>query len=470
VTDVVVYGATACGVMAAVAARAAGADTLLVDPGRHIGGMVSGGLSWTDVGDTRVLGGLCRRFYAAVASRYGASLWQVRGPEPHVAEELLEALLDGVEVRLGTAEIPDAAVHVDASYEGDAMASAGVPYAVGRESRDLHGERWAGRQPAYRPSRHNFGTLIDPFADDGSLLPGIREPELDEQGWPAERLGEGDGGLQAYQYRVCLTHSDERLPIEPPEDYDESEFELLRRHLDAGCDGTLLGLVPDLLPNAKCDVNSIGPISLNVLDGSNRSYLDGDRVAVRERHRRYTLGFLHTLSERGLLDDWGFPEDEFDGGLPHQLYVRDARRLVGEHVLTERDLVEARPQADVVALGSYNIDVREVERTWRYLPEYRRKPAVFNEGYLSVEVPPYPIPYRSLTPLREDAENLLVPLCLSASHVAFASVRMEPTLMLLGQAAGTAAAQAARRGVAVQDVDVAQLQDDLRDAGAVLAA
>ena len=469
-TDVAVYGATACGVMAAVAAHAAGARTVLVDPGRHVGGMVSGGLSWTDVGDTSVLGGRCRRFYAAVAGHYGARLWEVKGPEPRVAERELEAMLDGVDVRLGTAELPDAAVVVDASYEGDAMAAAGVPFAVGRESTGLHGERWAGRQPAYRPSRHNFAVVIDPFADDGSLLPGIREPELDERGWPAERLGEGDGGLQAYQYRVCLTHGEERLPFEPPEGYDEREFELLRRYLDSRGDDRPLGLVRDLLPNAKCDVNSIGPVSLNVVDGSNRDYLDGDREAVRELHRRYTRGFLFFLSERGLLDGWGFPPDEFDGGLPHQLYVREARRLVGEHVLTEHDLLGARSQEDVVAVGSYNIDVREVERTWRYLPEYERTAAVFNEGYLSLTVPPYPIPYRSLTPRREDSERLLVPVCLSASHVAFASVRMEPTLMLLGEAAGTAAAQAARRGVAVQDVDVAQLQDDLRDAGAVLAA
>ncbi len=469
-TDVGVYGATACGVMAAVAARAAGARTVLVEPGGHVGGMTSGGLSWTDVGDTRVLGGLCRRFYQAVADHYGAPLWEVKGPEPHVAERLLESMLDGVDVRLGTTELPDAAVVVDASYEGDVMAARGVPYGVGRESRDLHGERWAGRQPAYRPSRHNFAVLIDPFAGDGSLLPGIRRPELDSDGWPAERLGEGDGGLQAYAYRVCLTHAADRLPIEPPDGYDELEHELLGRYLDATGDWKPLGLVHDLLPNAKCDVNSIGPVSLNVLDGSNRDYLDGDRVAVCAHHRRYTLGFLFSLAERGLLDGWGFPPDEFDGGLPHQLYVRDARRLLGEHVLTEHDLLGARPQDDVIALGSYNIDVREVERTWRYLPEYHRTPAVFNEGYLSLAVPTYSIPYRSLTPRREDAENLLVPLCLSASHVAFASVRMEPTLMLLGQAAGVAAAQAARRGLAVQDVDVASLQDDLRDAGAVLAA
>ena len=138
-------------------------------------------------------------------------------------------------------------------------------------------------------------------------------------------------------------------------------------------------------------------------------------------------------------------------------------------MLRESDLLDARPQADVIALGSYNIDIREIERTWRYLPEYVREAAVFNEGYLSVSVPPYPIPYRSLTPRREDAENLLVPLCLSASHVAFGSVRMEPTLMLLGHAAGVAAAQAARREVAVQDVDVDELQIALRARGQVLA-
>jgi hypothetical protein len=234
----------------------------------------------------------------------------------------------------------------------------------------------------------------------------------------------------------------------------------------------LLGLVRDLLPNGKCDVNSIGPFSLNVLDGSNRDYLDSDRAAVRAHHLRYTQALLYFLAQsRPEVAEWGLCADEFTatGGWPHQLYVRDARRMLGEYVLTEHDLLDARPQDDVVALGSYNIDIREIERTWRYLPEYSRTPAVFNEGYLSVAVPPYPIPYRSLIPRREHAEDLLVPLCLSASHLAFGSVRMEPTLMLLGQAAGLAAAQAARRGVAVQDVGVRELQDSLRDGGQVLS-
>ncbi len=462
-TDVAVFRATAAGVAAAVGARDAGAEVVLVEPGDHVGGMVSGGLSWTDVGDTRVLGGFARRFYQAVADRYGAGLWELRGPEPHVAEAILTGMLDGIEV---VRELPDAAVTIDASYEGDVLAARGVPFAVGRESRDLYGERWAGRQPAYRPSKHNFDALLSPFRADGSLLPHVREPEFDAAGWPAERLGEGDGGLQAYGFRVCLTDRDP-VPFEEPEGYDPAEFELLDRYRAARPDAPLLGLVRDLLPNGKCDVNSIGPFSLNVLDGSNRDYLEGDREAVRAHHLAYTRRFLYHVSPPG----WGLCRDEFadTGGWPHQLYVRDARRMLGAYVLTEHDLVGARPQEDVVALGSYNIDIREIERTWRYLPEYDRTPAVFNEGYLSVAVPPYPIPYRSLTPRREDAEDLLVPICLSASHVAFASVRMEPTFMLLGAAAGVAAAQAARRGVAVQDVDVAALQQDLLGRGQVLA-
>jgi hypothetical protein len=159
--------------------------------------MVSGGLSWTDVGDERVLGGFARRFYAAVADRYGVPLWGVKGPEPHVAEELLTAMLDGVDVRLGETALPDAAVYVDASYEGDLLPRFGVPYAVGRESRELYGERWAGRQPATRPGRHQFEALLSPFADDGSLLPHIRPRALDARGWPGDGYREGAGGQQA---------------------------------------------------------------------------------------------------------------------------------------------------------------------------------------------------------------------------------------------------------------------------------
>ncbi|HET8527499.1 MAG TPA: FAD-dependent oxidoreductase [Gaiellaceae bacterium] len=445
-TDVAVFRATAAGVAAAVAARDAGARVTLVEPTPHVGGMVSGGLSWTDVGDARVLGGFVRRFYDA-ATYF---------PEPHVAESILGGLLDGIDV---VPELPEAAVYVDAGYEGDLLAGRGVPFAVGRESRELYGERWAGRQPAYRPSKHNFDAILSPFRDDGSLLPHV----VDD---PEERLGEGDGALMAFGFRVCLTDRDP-LPFERPDGYDPAEFELLDRWRAARPGRELMGLVPGLLPNGKCDVNSIGPFSLNLLDGSNRDYLDGDRAAVRAHHLEYTKRFLYHVSPPG----WGLCADEFTdtGGWPHQLYVREGRRMLGAYVLTEHDLLQARPHDDVVALGSYNIDVREVVRTWRLLPEFTPTPAVFNEGYLSVPVPPYPIPYRCLTPRREDAADLLVPVALSASHVAYSSVRMEPTWMMLGTAAGLAAAQAARRGVAVQDVDVPQLQRQLRDEGQVLS-
>ena len=430
-TDVAVYRATGAGVAAAVAAHEAGARVALVEPSDHIGGMVSGGLSWTDVGDERVLKGFARRFYDATTFF----------PEPHVAEAVLRSLLDGVDV---VRELPEAAVYVDASYEGDLLAQRGVPFAVGREPRELYGERWAGRQPAYRPSKHNFDVLLSPFRDDGSLLPHV----VDD---PEERLGDGDGALMAYQFRVCLTDRDP-IPFEEPDAYDPAEFELLDRYREAKPGAQLLGLVKDLLPNGKCDVNSIGPFSLNVLDGSNRDYLEGDRDAVRAHHLEYTKRFLFHVSPEG----WGLCADEFTGtgGWPHQLYVREGRRMLGAYVLTEHDLVETRAHDDAIALGSYNIDIREVERTWRMLPEYTPTPAVFNEGYLSVPVPPYPIPYRCITPKREDATDLLVPVALSASHVAFSSVRMEPTWMMLGEAAGAAAAQAARRGLAVQDVDL----------------
>jgi FAD dependent oxidoreductase len=303
-------------------------------------------------------------------------------PEPHVAEELLTSFLAVVDVRLRTTEVPAAAVYVDASYEGDLMARLGVAYAVGRESRDLYGEAWAGRQPAYRPGKHNFPVTLSPFAEDGSLLPFIRAPELDERGRPVERLGEGDGGLQAYGYRVCLTDRGEnRIAFEAPDGYDGAEFELLARYL-ASVDveaRDLLGFVPGLLPNGKCDVNSIGPFSLNLLDGSNPDYPDGDaatRARVCERHLRYTQGFLFYVANetpthiRSEASRWGLCADEFADthGWPYQLYVRDAWRLRGTYVLRESDLLSGRRRDDVVALGSYNIDIREVERTWRYLP------------------------------------------------------------------------------------------------------
>lgn len=506
--DVVVYGATSAGVCAAVAAAEAGAAVLLLEPGDHVGGMTSGGLGYTDVGDVRVLGGMAARLRREVAEHYGVSAGAYAGPEPHVAEAIFRRWLDHPRIalvhgaRLAAAEVADARIaavvtddgrrfaggaFVDAGYEGDLVAAAGVPYAVGREGRDRYGEEFAGRrEPA--PGRHAFPGWVSPFVGDpaggvaGAVLPQVRDV-------PLAPVGSGDGGVMSYGYRVCLTTAPDRVPFERRDGYDDAHWELGRRlfrHWAAqGYEppaGALVGLEPNL-PGGKADGNSLGPFSLSVLDGSAWEYPEAGparREELRRHHLDHARDFLAFLAHdravpaavRRELSRWGLPADEFadTGHLPHQLYVREARRMLGELVLTEDDLRSARPQHDAVAMGSYHLDVREVQRTWRWVYEHPRPVAmVVTEGYLSVPVPPYPIPYRALVPRFADCRNLVVPVCLSASHVAFSSVRMEPQYQMLGHAAGLAAATAVATGRAVQRVDVAALQDRLREGGQVLA-
>jgi FAD dependent oxidoreductase len=507
VTEVAVYGGTAAGVCAAVAAAEAGAQVLLVESGRHLGGMVSGGLGYTDLGDPRVVGGPAARFREDVGRHYGVGPGVFAGPEPHVAEGIFRRWLEeaGVDVvfgeRAASAHVVDrgirhlvtsagrtlsAGVFIDASYEGDLLALAGVPAVVGREDRALHGERFAGRQELV-PGMHAMPPGISPFAGDesgrraGALLAQISPRPLAD-------VGAGDGGVMSYGYRVCLTRSPHRIPFQRPTYYDEEYWELGRRlfshwkrqRIEVPA-RRMLGLEENL-PGGKCDGNSLGPFSLSVLDGSAWEYPLAPAVRreeLRLHHLRHAAGFLYFLATdpavpahvRADLQGWGLPPDEFadTGHLPHQLYVREARRMVGEYVLTEHDLLEARPQYDVVALGSYHIDIREVQRAWRWVYEHPQPIGmVFTEGYLSVPVRPYQIPYRSLVPRECDCTNLLVPVCVSASHVAFSSVRMEVQYEMLGHAAGLAAALALSTDVAVQRVDVGRLQDLLHATGQVL--
>lgn len=505
--EVVVYAATSAGVCAAVAAAEAGAQVTVLEPGRHVGGMTAGGLGYTDVGDSRVIGGMAMKFRQDVADHYGVAVGAFAGPEPSVAEAIFRRWLDhprielihgcmlqSVQTRHGRisrllthdGRSFGGGVFVDASYEGDLMALAGVPYTVGREDTALHGERWAGRQELL-PGRHAMPPFISPFVDDesgrqsGPVLAQLRTA-------PLAPVGSGDGGVMAYGYRVCLTTAADRVPFTRRDGYQEDHWELGRRLFahwkrqgfepDAG---SLIGLTPNL-PGGKCDGNSLGPFSLNVLDGSAWEYPEADpvrREQLRLHHLQHTQDFLYFLSHdpavpvrvRDEMLRWGLAADEFadTGHLPHQLYVREARRMIGEHVLTEHDLIGARPQHDVVAMGSYHLDIREVQRTWRWVPEHPRPTAmIFTEGYLSVPVPPYPIPYRAVVPRYADCANLLVPVCLSASHVAFSSIRMEVQYQMLGHAAGLAAVLALRDRCAVQSIDVARLQTQLRASGQTL--
>jgi hypothetical protein len=468
--------------------------------------MTSGGLGYTDVGDPRVLGGPAARLRLDVADHYGVAPGAFAGPEPHVAEAIFRRWLEeaGVEAEFGArvayAEMAgpllrrlrlvdgreiEAGVFIDSTYEGDVMAMTGVPFAVGREGRARHDEVFAGRQEL-RPGRHAMPWGVSPFRDDprgirdGPLLPQIAQGRMVD-------VGQGDGAVMAYGYRLCLSRGKDRVPFEEPPDYDPAYWEVGRRLFDVIGDrypaGRFIGLEQNL-PHGKCDANSLGPVSLNVLDGSARHWAGADlehREILRSRHESHARGFLWFLSSdervpsrvRREIRQWGFAPDEFadTGHIPHQLYVREARRMVGEVVVTEHDLRGAAFPADVIAVGSYHIDIREVQRSWIWAWEHPAPQAhVVNEGYLSVRVPRYGIPYRAMLPRREHCENLIVPVCIAASHVAFASIRMEPQFEMLGHAAGLAAAQACRRGIPMHDIDVDALQERLRGQGAVLSA
>ena len=472
---------------------------LLVAAGRHVGGMLSGGLSRSDVErQETLLGGLAAEVFRRIDAHYGQPVgWRF---EPHVAEAVLDKLLGeaGVpvvrdapldSVNLTSARIAsvsaggssfEAGVWVDASYEGDLMAAAGVTHAVGRESRELHGERLAGRREIL-PNPHQARAAVSALDDAGAVLDRVVPYE------DIGPIGAGDGKLQAYCYRLCLSRAPDRRPLAAPPGYDRSRYVLIERYLAALVRDGVRPVMHDVIgisevPGDKADVNSHGPFSTDLL-GASWAYPSATR-AERERiaaeHREWAAGLLHFLATDGavpgeiaaVLEPYGYPADEFTdtAGWPHQLYVREARRMVGEHVLSEADLLGGRIPGDTVGLAGYNIDIREVQ--WVACPISRFPDVhqeVLVEGYLSVPVAPYGIPYRSLLPPRTEATNLLVCGAVSASSVAFASFRMEPQFMIAGHAAGTAAAQATRRGIGVHEVDVAALRADLAAAGQLLA-
>jgi hypothetical protein len=519
--DVVVYGGTSAGVIAAVQAKRMGKSVIVVGPDVHLGGLSSGGLGYTDTGNKAVIGGLARNFYHRVWMEYQKSeTWKWQKPdafgnkgqgtvamdkdertmwifEPSVAEKVFEdyvkefglsvlrdewldraqgvRLVDGriAEITMLSGKKFAGKMFIDATYEGDLLAAAGVSYHVGREANATYGEEWNGNQVGILHHGHHFGAVKKPISaykipgdPSSGLLPRISaEP-------PGVR-GEGDKRVQAYCYRWCATdHPDNRIPFPKPANYDASQYELLVRVLDAGWRQTFHKF--DLLPNRKTDTNNHGPFSFDNI-GMNYDYPEATyarRQEILNEHRTYQQGLLWFLANdprvpadvRDEANRWGLPKDEFkdNGHWPHQIYVREARRMVGAFVMTENELTKKKPTPDSVGMGSYTIDSHNVRRY--VTPEGN----VQNEGDIGVPISPYSIAYGALVPKRGEIANLFAPVACSATHIAYGSIRMEPVFMILGQSAATAAALAIDGNLAVQDVPYATLRARLLEDGQVL--
>lgn len=526
--DVVVYGSTPAALTAAIEAGRHGRSAVIVCPETRIGGLTTGGLGATDIGNKAAFGGLALEFYKDVARYYSnpdnlvvqfpderrrkaiaagirraESKWTF---EPSVALSILEGWekRHGLDIRRGewldrergvekkdgrivsirtlSGRVYRGKVFVDATYEGDLMAAAGVSYHVGREANSVYGETLNGNEPGYAKF-HQLNKGIDPYVVPGDpksgLLPGVEPHD------PSFKPGDGDRRVQAYCLRMCLTDNPaNRIPFAKPEGYDERDYELLFRHLAIGpLDRNGMPWINSQMPNRKTDTNNRTGFSTDFIGQSwkwpEASYAEREKILAA--HLKYQKGLMWTLANhprvpekiRKEVSRWGTCRDEFkDGfgdGWQRQLYVREARRMVGEYVMTEANcrgrVVAPRP----VAMGAYTMDSHHVRR---YVTAEGH---VRNEGDVEVgadekgrRFPPYPIDYGAIVPKRAECLNLFVPVCLSASHIAFGSIRMEPVFFALGQAAGAAASIAAADGVAVQDVPYGKLRRDLDAAGQVL--
>jgi hypothetical protein len=498
--DVCVYGGTSAGVIASVAAKKEGKSVLLIEPGRHLGGMSSGGLGWTDFGNKAVIGGMSLDFYRRIGREYGKNdpVWTF---EPHVAEKVFRDVVkenqidvifesrlirverDGGAIKTITLEyapprpsgapapraLPGSAgtavaakVFIDCTYEGDLLAAAGVSFHVGRESVSTYGEPFNGIR-AQTP-KHQFLGPVDPYVKPGDpssgLLPLIQEGD-------GGKSGDGDHRVQAYNFRLCLTQEkSNQLPIEAPAHYDPKRYELLARHVQSlektGKLDKLSGKAPllkiDMVTPTKTDINNNGAVSTDYI-GMNYAYPTADygtRGRIWEDHLHYTQGLLYFLGTdprvpqhiRDEMRSWGLCRDEFQdtGGWPHQMYVREARRMVGPYVITQADCEHRKVADDSVGMGAYNMDSHNCQRIVQ-------TGVVRNEGDVQVSPSgPYPVSYRALTPKKEQCENLLVPVCFSSSHIAYGSARMEPVFMVLGESAAHAACMAIEGAKPVQDV------------------
>ncbi|MBN1361252.1 MAG: FAD-dependent oxidoreductase [Sedimentisphaerales bacterium] len=502
--DVIVYGGTSAGVIAAVQAARMGKSAIVVCPDRHLGGLSSGGLGFTDTGRKEVIGGLARQFYHRIWQHYqqdDAWRWQKRTEygnrgqgipaidgaertmwifEPHVAEKAFEDLVaehnvtvhrdqwldrtDGVRMNQGTivsirmvsGRTYSGKMFIDATYEGDLMAAAGVSYHVGREANSVYGETFNGVQTGVFHHGHYFKQPVDPYVVPGDPSSGLL-PRISTE--PPGEKGQGDRRIQAYCFRICLTDVPaNRVAFPKPEGYDPRQYELLLRVFATGWRETFDKFDP--IPNRKTDTNNHGPFSTDNI-GANYDHPEASyerRAEIIREHEHYQRGLMYFLANdprvpadvRERMSRYGLAADEFtdNGNWPHQLYIRESRRMIGAHVMTENDVLGKRDVPQPVGVGSYTMDSHNVQRY--VTPDGH----VQNEGDIGVSPPtPYRIAYGSLCPKKDECANLLVPVCVSSSHIAFGSIRMEPVFMILGQSAATAAVQAIDTDCAVQDLD-----------------
>jgi len=492
--DIVVYGGTAGAVMTAVAAAREGLKAALVSPDHHLGGMVSGGLGWTDYGRKEVIGGYSLEFFERVGRKYGRDIeWHF---EPHVAEAVFNDLVreagvtvvldqrlrekGGVrrsgtqvtEIVLESGASYRAAIFADATYEGDLMAQAGVSYTWGREASAQYNESLAGVRE--HTPLHQFRAAVSALDAQGRLLPEVMPRAQDA-------VGAADKRVQAYNFRLCMTKTPEnRVEWPTPAGYSPSRYELLARYLPAfeaelkrplGVNDVMKA---DIVQNGKTDTNNNGAFSTDYIGGS-YDYPEANyatRMRIRQAHVDYIQGFMYFLATdpripaalSAEMKQWGLCRDEFTDNhhWPYQLYVREARRMIGEYVMSQKDIQTELTKPDVIGMGSYNSDSHNVQRR----PTEDGK-AVENEGDMQVRVTPYQIPYRLMLPKRSQATNLLVPVAFSATHVAYSTLRMEPQYMIVGHAAGVAARMAIEKKQAVQDVDTAALSAKLKSQRAV---
>lgn len=517
--DIVIYGGTSAGVMTAVQAVKMGKSAIIVSPDLHLGGLTAGGLGWTDTGKKEAIGGLSREFYHRVWKHYqndDAWGWQDRADygsvglgaraadgnkrtqwtfEPHVAEQIFEDFIaeneisvlrdewlnreTGVEIIEGEIKTIttlsgkkfEAKIFVDATYEGDLMASAGVSYHIGREANSVYDENWNGVQTGTLHHKHWFMSDISPYKIPGDPESGVLPLISTED--PGV-YGEGDHRVQAYCFRLCMTnHADNRIAFPKPEHYDAARYELVSRVFHSGRRDHFEKFDP--LPNKKTDTNNHGPVSSDYI-GMNYDYPEASyerRKEIIKDHENYQKGLLYFIcNDPGIPDDiqaeyreWGLAKDEFvdNGNWPHQLYVREARRMVGEYITTEHDVTCKYDTPQSIGMGSYAMDSHN---TQRYI-----KPDGFvqNEGDIGVHLKsPYKVSYGSILPKEEECKNLLVPICVSSSHIAYGSIRMEPVFMILGQSAGTAAALSLDKSVGLHDLPYDALRSKLLQDGQIL--